>query len=52
MEVVTVGVLEGAMLLDGEHLLPRGERGVQLGGRELRQPRPLPAEPVERREPA
>ena len=37
MEVVTVGVLEGASLLDGEDLLPGGEHRIQLGGRESRQ---------------
>ena len=35
-EVVAVGILERALLLDREHLLPRGERRVELGRRELR----------------
>lgn len=43
-KVVSVGVLEGAVLLDRENLLARGENGVEVGGREVGQPRPLPAE--------
>ena len=34
VRVVAVGILERAVLLDGEHLLPRGERRVELAGRE------------------
>ena len=38
MGIVAIGILERAMLLDREHLLPCGERRVQFVGAQFHHP--------------